>query len=398
MKFPTAELGEVATLNPRRQATLSTAEMVSFVSMAGLSAEEGSVTDEQTRTYGQVAKGYTPFSNGDVLVAKITPCFENNKIGQAKLSRPLGFGSTEFHVIRARPGLTDARYLMHYLRQDHVREEGQRKMTGSAGQRRVPLHFLANLAIPVPPLAQQRRIAAILDQADALRAKRRKVVAQLEALGSGLFRDIFGDTITNPHGWGDRLVLGDIASVSSGITKGRKLPGKTTRTVPYLAVSNVQDQSLNLAMVKTIDATEDEIERYRLKPNDIVVTEGGDPDKLGRGVMWNGEIKECIHQNHIFRIRVTAENVDPTFLLWLIGSTRGKEYFLRAAKQTTGIASINMSQLRAFRLLVPPLALQHRFKSALVKLQSLRSLADRSMEATNALFTSLQHRAFRGEL
>jgi type I restriction enzyme, S subunit len=126
---------------------------------------------------------------------------------------------------------------------------------------------------------------------------------------------------------------------------GRKLNGKPTRQIPYLAVVNVQDRSLNMSILKQIDATEEEIDRYRLQRYDLLLKESGDPDKLGRGTIWNDELPECIHQNYIFRIRFTTNSIQPLFLSWLVGSQSGKGYFLRSAKQTTGIASINMTQL-----------------------------------------------------
>ena len=115
-------------------------------------------------------------------------------------------------------------------------------------------------------------------------------------------------------------------------------------------------------------------------------------------MVWNGEVEECIHQNHIFRIRVTSPLLHPVFLSWLIGSQRGKRYFLRAAKQTTGIASINKGQLGRFPLLVPPIGLQRRFADRLQRLDDLRSTLLSASEETVALFASLQHRAFNGEL
>lgn len=171
-----------------------------------------------------------------------------------------------------------------------------------------------------------------------------------------------------------------------------------TRTIPYLAVANVQDKSLNLSAVKEIDATEDEIERYLLKWNDLLLTEGGDPDKLGRGTLWKNELPECIHQNHIFRVRVTSEAVTPLFLNWLVGSQRGKKFFLRSAKQTTGIASINMTQLRSFPLLLPPVELQRDFEKIAAGVAEQHAIHTASLAEIEALFASLQHRAFKGEL
>lgn len=399
MPLPSLPLGEIARLNPPLNvATPSLEDEVDFFPMAAVDASRVSARASERRPYGEVRKGYTPFVDGDVLLAKITPCFENGKIAQAVVDTDCAFGSTEFHVIRPDPSRMDARYLVHFLRRERVRIDGERKMTGSGGQRRVPTHFLETLPIPVPSLAEQRRIAAILDQADALRAKRREALAQLDRLTQAVFIDMFGDPVGNPRQWPNAAVLGDVADIVSGVTKGRRLNGTDVRPVPYLAVANVQDKSLNLSIVKEIEATEDEITRYRLQRNDLLLTEGGDPDKLGRGTLWQNELPECIHQNHIFRVRLKSDEIHPVFLNWLVGSERGKKYFLRSAKQTTGIASINMTQLRGFPLLVPPMPLQLKFASRLEDLASIRSRQTNALEEMDCLFASLQHRAFRGEL
>jgi type I restriction enzyme, S subunit len=196
----TAKLGEIAELNPRHSVSLESNALISFVAMSSVSAETATTTVEE-RCYGEVSKGYTPFIDGDVLVAKITPCFENGKIAQAKLKHRIGFGSTEFHVVRPYPGKAEARYLLHFLRQENIRHDGARKMTGSAGQRRVPEHFLSNLEILLPSLEEQRRIAEILDRAEELRSKRREAIAQLDTLTQAIFLEMFGDPVTNPKGW-----------------------------------------------------------------------------------------------------------------------------------------------------------------------------------------------------
>jgi type I restriction enzyme S subunit len=238
----------------------------------------------------------------------------------------------------------------------------------------------------------------VLDKAEELRNKRRGALAQLDDLTQAIFLDMFGDPVTNPKNWSETVKLGEVAEIVSGITKGRPLNGKPAREVPYLAVINVQDRSLNLSTVKSITATEDEIERYRLKQDDLLLTEGGDPDKLGRGTLWNGELPECIHQNHIFRVRLNTEHVHPVFLNWLVGSQRGKNYFLRSAKQTTGIASINMTQLRGFPLLLPPLHFQRDFARQIAAVAKLKAAHQSGLAELDTLFSSLQYRAFRGEL
>jgi type I restriction enzyme, S subunit len=183
---PLVCLEEVSDLNPSLSAFPADDELVSFLPMSAVVAEFVDAVDTETRPFREVKKGYTPFVADDVLVAKITPCFENGKIAQAKPTQRVGFGSTEFHVVRAHTTELDPRYLVHFLRQARIRKDGEQKMTGSAGQRRVPEHFLANLKIPLPSLLEQRRIAETLDKVDALRSKHRAAIGQLDALLASL--------------------------------------------------------------------------------------------------------------------------------------------------------------------------------------------------------------------
>ena len=290
----------------------------------------------------------------------------------------------------------DRRYLLHWLSgEDASSQIAKGQVTATISN--LSLGQIGKLQVPLPPLAEQKRIAAILDQADALRRLRRRALDRLNTLGQAIFQEMFGDGSANPHGW-EECRLGEAADVASGITKGRKIGTETVREVPYLAVANVQDRHLKLDAVKAIEATEDEIARYRLRRDDLLLTEGGDPDKLGRGTLWGEEIPECIHQNHIFRVRVTSRLVRPVFLNWLVGSETGKRYFFRSSKQTTGIASINKTQLNEFPLLVPPLDAQVQFEERLREVGRTTRLVCSANERTGSLFASLQHRAFTGQL
>ncbi|MDK9641638.1 restriction endonuclease subunit S [Propionibacterium freudenreichii] len=153
------QVSEVASINPRSDSIAPT-EQISFVGMAQLDAQSAVATPLDSRSFSSVSKGYTIFNNHDILAAKITPCWENGKIGEASLTHPIGVGSTEFHVIRHGKSI-DRRYLLHFLRRPEIRTAGQLRMTGSGGQRRVPASFIKELRIPLPPLDEQRRIAAI---------------------------------------------------------------------------------------------------------------------------------------------------------------------------------------------------------------------------------------------
>ena len=258
--------------------------------------------------------------------------------------------------------------------------------------------IVASIEIRLPPLDEQRRIAAILDKADALRRKRKRAIELIDRITQSIFFELFGHTSDEVLQWGNPIALADLADIGSGITKGRKLNGQKTREVPYMAVVNVQDRRLDLSSVKTIEASEEEISRYRLADGDLLLTEGGDPDKLGRGTLWAGELPEAIHQNHIFRVRVRSDSLLPLFLNWLVSSPYGKRYFLNVAKQTTGIASINKTQLSQFPTIVPPIEVQQRFVDVANAVAAETKHLHSSSNNIDFLFSSLQHRAFSGQL
>jgi len=292
-------------------------------------------------------------------------------------------------------GQLDTRYLWHWI--SEVEATLSAKGRGATFPQ-VNRNDIAELPILLPSMAEQRQIAAILDKADALRRKRKRAIELLDSLTQSIFLEMFGEGDEQLLPWSEPVHLSDLADIGSGITKGRKLSGSATREVPYLAVVNVQDRRLDLSTIKYIEATDTEIERYRLQPNDLLLTEGGDPDKLGRGTLWAGELNEAIHQNHIFRVRITSSRILPLFLNWLVGTSYGKKYFLSAAKQTTGIASINKTQLSAFPTILPPIELQQKFVGAAEGIaREMKQFISAETQA-NILFSSLQSRAFSGQL
>jgi type I restriction enzyme S subunit len=165
----------------------------------------------------------------------------------------------------------------------------------------------------------------------------------------------------------------DVAVVAGGVTLGRKLGDRKLVTLPYLRVANVKRGEIDLSVVKTVAIAEDEIDRYALQENDILMTEGGDWDKVGRAAIWLAEIPTCLHQNHVFRARMrSAEFVSSWFELYF-NSPVGRAYFESAAKQTTNLASINMRQVRGCPIPLPPLPEQRRI---VAKVEELMTLVD----------------------
>lgn len=390
MSWSSAALGDVAEIERK---SISPSEIPSGSRYVGLEHIESGGT---SLSFGEVSNGELAsnkfcFGPNHILFGKLRPYL-------AKIVCPDFSGICSTDILPIAPGgRIDKRYLLHFLRRPQTVDWASTRSTGVNLPRLSPSELEA-LEIPLPPLEEQRRIAAILDKADAVRRKRKRAFTLIDSLTEAIFREMFSETIASAQNGKRIRPLGEIADIASGITKGRRLNGEATRTVPYLAVSNVQCKFLDLSVVKTIEATENEIQRYLLKQDDLLLTEGGDPDKLGRGTLWANELVESIHQNHIFRVRVSSKAILPLYLMWLLGSSYGKAYFLRSAKQTTGIASINKSQLSEFPVVIPSMDEQMSFARRTQSTQRTKEISVVVGAKIDALFSSLQHRAFSGQL
>jgi type I restriction enzyme, S subunit len=182
-----------------------------------------------------------------------------------------------------------------------------------------------------------------------------------------------------------------VTDLASGVTKGRSLVGRKTTALPYLRVANVQAGFLDLKVIKTIDVPNDEIdEGLLLRGGDVLLTEGGDWDKLGRSAIWNGEVAPCTHQNHVFRARPLGA-MDPRWISMFTNSPDGRSYFQSCAKRTTNLASINMTQLRACPVPVPPVAEQRRIVARVQELMGRLDGLEQRFAAQKAA-----HAAFAG--
>jgi type I restriction enzyme, S subunit len=182
-----------------------------------------------------------------------------------------------------------------------------------------------------------------------------------------------------PNGW-KRLSLHQLALIQTGVAKGKK-DIKNPVECPYLRVANVQDGHLALAEIKTISIASNEQSRYSLRCGDVLMTEGGDFDKLGRGFVWEEQIPGCLHQNHVFAVRPDSEKLDSYFLSYQAGSSYGKGYFVSCSKQSTNLASINSSQLKEYPVLLPSLQEQKAIVKVVQKWDCSIDLTERLVAA-----------------
>lgn len=198
-----------------------------------------------------------------------------------------------------------------------------------------------------------------------------------------------------PEGW-KIIYLEKIAKVQTGLAKGKK-GLKNIVTLPYLRVANVQDGYLDLKEIKEIEVDESQVSRYLLQYEDILLTEGGDFDKLGRGTIWHCQIKPCLHQNHVFVVRTDRDKLNCYFFSQQISSFYGKAYFLSCAKQTTNLASINLTQLKEFPVLLPPLSEQRKIVEILTTWDKAIALLEQLITAKRKLKRGLMQRLLTGK-
>lgn len=249
------------------------------------------------------------------------------------------------------------------------------------------------LPFNLPSMTEQQHVATVLDKLSDLISLRKQQFAKMDELVKARFVEMFGDMLLNPMLWTEKPLEG-IADIVSGITKGRKTQSTELIEVPYMAVSNVKDGYIDWTTVKTIMATQSEIDQYRILPNDVLMTEGGDPDKLGRGAIIREPLENCIHQNHIFRVRLNRSIVLPEFFAEYLQHQKAKRYFLGCAKQTTGIASINMKQLRALPVLLPPIDCQVVFANFVEQESKQKLTIQQSLDKLEVLRKSLMQEYF----
>ncbi|MBM4253839.1 MAG: restriction endonuclease subunit S [Deltaproteobacteria bacterium] len=263
------------------------------------------------------------------------------------------------------------------------------------------------IEVPLPDLYEQRAIVERLSAIDAAIEKTNAVIEQTKRLKQGLLQELLTRGIGHtkfkmteigkiPESW-TMKPLAELGEVRSGVAKGKKQIRDPVE-LPYLRVANVQDGHLALSEIKTIIVSRSDVVRYSLQTGDVLLTEGGDIDKLGRGCVWNGEIELCLHQNHVFAVRCDSSALNPKFLSLLASSAYGKRYFLSCAKQTTNLASINSSQLRAFPVLLPKMKEQECIVEYVSGLESALTQAEYELATLHRMKSQVAGDLLRGHI
>ena len=284
-------LGEVCIINPRRPRIQREPNTpTTFIPMSAIDDESGTIGAAEERPFEQVRKGYTYFEENDILFAKITPCMENGKAAIARgLLDGIGFGSTEFHVLRPNSSVVPE-WIWLFIRRERFREDAKRSFRGGVGQQRVPQEFLERYLIPLPPLEEQRRIVARIEElmGRVREAQRLREEARNEA--ERLWQAILAQTFPRPgselpEGW--RWVkVGEMFELQQGaaMSPERRL-GRSPK--PFLRTKNILWGAIDISSLDEMDVTDEEVQKLRLQPGDLLVCEGGE---VGKTAVWEGQL------------------------------------------------------------------------------------------------------------
>lgn len=356
---------------------------------------------------------------GDLLIAGLGD--DRNPVGRACVAPPAicpAMVKADCFRFRIDQRLATSEYFAYQLSTTAAALNGA-LATGTT-RSRMNLSETADRSVLLPPHEEQKAIAAFLDREtariDGLIAKKQR---QIELLGEKRAA-LISHTVTSgldpnirmkdsgiewlgqiPEHWQIKR-LKFVSDLQTGLTLGKKHGGRELATCPYLRVANVQDGYLDLETITEVQIPPEDVKRYELQPGDVLMTEGGDFDKLGRGYVWEGQIAGCLHQNHIFAVRPKQNELDSDFLAAVLTSSHGKNYFTSTSQQTTNLATTNSTKLRSFPVPLPPpdeqKAILCQVKTDTEHLDNLKTKIDLSIVRLREYRTALISAAVTGKI
>ncbi len=393
-------IGEVCQIRPPKSEArdrLSDDALVSFLPMEDMGIGVKFVQGTQVRPLSTVQGSYTYFADGDVLLAKITPCFENGKLGIAQgLSNGIGFGSSEYFVFRPQRTLI-GEWLYYCLAGETFRAEGAVQMTGAVGHKRVAKEFIENYLIPVPPMGEQERIVGILDEAfegiARAKANAEKNLQNARAIFDSHLHSVFSQ---RGKGW-RRTTLGEVCKFRSGGTPSKSVQRYWRGNIPWVSPKDMKTEiifdSIDHISREAIDASS-----TSLIPKDsvLIVVRSGILARIvpiaitGRDITINQDLKALCPD----------ETIDARFLYHLLGSKM--DDLLSMVTRGATVHRLMTDQIRRVDFTLPPMGEQERIVGILdglaTETQRLAGIYERKLVLLEELKKALLHRAFSGEL
>ena len=348
---------------------------IQTTSILSLTNNRGVIPYSEKGNQGNKAKddltGYKIAHIGDIVLNSM-----NVIIGSVGLSNYYGAVSPVYYMLFPRNNIkTDIQYY-NYLFQTTAFQQSLRGYGNGILEirMRIQMQKLKTVLLPVPTFLEQSNITVYLDASlsklNILLSKTRSSIEEYKKLKQAVITRAVTKGVRGEREMKDSGVewIGEIpkewrktqlrhcATIKSGITLGKSYSKDTVLIErPYLRVANVQGGYVDLNDLATIEVTPDEDLKYRLHSGDVLMTEGGDRDKLGRGCVWHGKIEPCLHQNHVFAVQTNETILLPEFLEYLTASDVGRSYFDVTAIKTTNLACTSSSKVLAFTIPLPPI-------------------------------------------
>ena len=394
-------LSEAVAVNPKIDRTqMADDTSVSFVPMAAVGAANGSIDASTVRPYAEVKKGYTHFRENDVLFAKVTPCMENGKMAVARnLKNGIGFGSTEFHVLRPREGV-DPHYVYHFISSQTFRKEAARHMTGAVGLRRVPTAFLESAEIPLPTLDVQREIVAELEKQfsrlDEAVANLQRVKANLKRYKASVLKAAVEGRLVETAGDWRQVKLGDIAlSVRNGYSHKPDAESGTR----IFRISAVRPMELAADDVRYLSGSTSDYDTFLAVAGDVLFTRyNGSRDYVGVCAVVPAGLPPTVYPDKLIRVRVPQDQLLPAFLVIAASTGEGRAFIESMIRTTAGQSGVSGTDIKAIPLLVPSMAEQTRIVAEVDRhlsiIREVESELALNLKRTTVLRQTILHSSF----
>lgn len=393
MMYKKYKIKDLAIVNPSKKTIkdLDPNTNVSFIPMDYVS-NEGTILKMGTKKYKDVSKGFTYFAENDILFAKITPCMENGKGGLVtNLTNFVGFGSTEFHVIRANTDIIDPKYLHYIVHSKLFRKQAGSNMTGSAGQKRVPKHFIENYELNVPNKTIQLKVVELLDMMKTLIDKRKESIAKLDELIQAVFLDMFGDPVTNSKRLSIKK-LNDMGRIQTGNTPSRKEEKFYGDYVEWIKSDNINTPHHYLTTAtEYLSEVGMKVGRHVPENSILVTCIAGSKDCIGNSAIAN----RTVAFNQQINAITPYENVNPYFLYvqFLVGKK-----LVQQASTNSMKGLISKSKFAEIPFLCPTYKEQKKFGNIFMEINNQKISMEKSLEYIKMNFDSFLQRSFKGEL
>lgn len=409
-RWEIGSFSDFATINPKltSDVTLTPELKVSFIKMEDVS-NDAQVKKMHVRNYVEVSKGFTKFNDHDVLVAKITPCFENGKGGYVEhLVNGIGFGSTEFHVLRAKKN-TDSKYIYQYTNYDSFRLAAEASMCGTGGQRRVQTDFMKTHKVIFPPLPEQKKIAAILTSVDEVIEKTQAQIDKLKALKIAMMQELLTCGVGvdgKPHTEFKDSPVGRIPKgweVKSLDTVVKCVVDCEHKTAPYVEqsefmvvrTSNVRDGELVFDDMKFThsDGFNEWTKRTIPTKGDVLFTREA---PAGESCLVPDNLKVCMGQRMVL-LRPDNDVVESDFFSMFLTSEAAKKSIFEMSIGTT-VSRINIEDIKKIPCVVPPKIEQIKIANTISCVQKLLSTKQGKLESLNLTKKALMQDLLTGKV